>query len=148
MILIMVDIGGAIVWFKYLGLTYMQITSDIFLVLKCSVSSRILEISIATIILINRNSKVQASVFYTINNNTFFKRFMIGTLLFLLFFEVYIMDLILFNNILQNLQGLNSQMFFTIFFVYLVPSVIFTGFYMIIKNCINIIYGENKSNNL
>ena len=59
---------------------------------------------------------------------------MIGTLLFLLFFEVYIMDLILFNNILQNLQGLNSQMFFTIFFVYLVPSVIFTGFYMIIKN--------------
>jgi len=146
--LIMIDIGGAIIWFKYLGLTYIQITSDIFLVLKCSVSSRILEIVIATIILINRNSKIQTSVFYTINNNNFFKRFMIGTLLFLLIFEIYVMDLILFYNILQSLQSLNNQIFFTIFFVYLIPSVIFTGFYMVVKNCINIIYGENKLNNL
>jgi len=147
LILIMLDVGSAVIWFKYLNLTYIEISKNIYLVLLCSLPSRVIETVILIFILINKNSKLQMNLLNYVYRNNFFKRFSTISITLLLMFEIYVMKLIILDNLLQNLP-LDQQIIFVIVFIYLTPSLIVTGFYLLIKCCVNIINDEKRENQI
>lgn len=144
LVLIILDLGNAIIWFKLLKLTYLEISKNFYLVLICSFSSRIIEFMIMTFILVNRNSKFQMNIIYHFYKNKFFKTYLTVLLILLLGFELYIVKLILYNNLLYILSTLIEQIFFVICFTYLIPSLVLTGTYILIKYCVNVIYSEKQ----
>lgn len=139
-ILIILDLSNAFVWFKLLNLTYVEISKDIYLVLLCSLSSRIIEIMILIFILLNRNSKFQINILNSIYKNAFFKKFIAIIMSSLLIFEIYVVKLILFNNLLNIITSLLEQIFFIIFITYFIPALTLTSIYILIKYCITVIY--------
>ena len=140
--LIAIDLLTAPIWFKFLNLTYTQIFQDFHLVLLCSIPSRILELVAIIVILTKKNNTLQKNILYYICRNNFFKRSTIITMIFLLIFESFVLKLIAYNNLLDNLILLTSKIIFVIFFAYLVPAFIIVGLYMfinytiIINNCV------------
>jgi len=147
-ILIMIDISNAFVWFNFLHLTFATISKNIYLVLLCSLSTRVIEFMILIFILVSKNGKFHVNIFNYIYNNSFFKKYVSTTMVLLLIFEIYIVKLILYNDILNTLTTLTEQILFVVCFTYLIPFFILTGVYIIIKFCIALIYDEKQSQNI
>jgi hypothetical protein len=149
--LIVIDLLTAPVWFYLLGLTYNEISSNIYLVLLCSISSRIIEFLIIVYILIHKNSKFQINVLQYVYKNNYFKRISLLTLIGLLVFEMYVLKLISVNNLLNIFDTLTEQIVFIICFTYLAPSFILFTIYLMINysaNVINSVERDQKSNNV
>jgi len=146
--LVAIELLTAPVWFHFLHLTYIEIYKNMYLVLLCSLSSRIIEIPIMIFILISKKNKFQINLLDYVYRSNFLKRFSIIGMTFLLFFEIYIIKLVAYNNLLNILNSLTEQIFLVIFFTYLVPSLILTGFYILVNYFIIIIKSGEQNRNI
>lgn len=137
--LIFVDLLTTPIFLNYLGLTYLEISQNMNLVLLCSIPSRIIEFTAIIIILTKKNIKFQVNIINYISKNNFFRNFCIVTISSLLIFEIYVLRLILFNNILAVFISLVDQIIFVICFTYLVPSLILIGVYLLVSYSISLL---------
>jgi len=130
---------------KLTNRTFEEIKINLYLVLLCSLSSRIIDILIIGYIFIRKNNKFQMNVGDYIFKNTFFMRMIIGIVLGLIVFEIYIVKLILHNNLLNIINTIYEQLFVVIGSTFFIPSLIISIVYSCINYCITIINSEKQT---
>ena len=146
--LMAIDLLTAPVWFYIFNLNYQEISKNIYLVLICSVPSKIIEFVIVIFIITYKQIKIQINILEYICVNIFFKRFVVITMISLLIFEICILKLILFNNLLNIMNTLIGQIVFIICTTYLIPSIVITGLYLIINHCVSLLNSVKQAYNL
>ena len=146
--LIAIDLATAPVLFYFLHLDFQKIYNDIHLLLICSLASRIIEFSIITFILTYKQRKFQVNLLEYIYKNTFFRRFVIITMILLMIFEICILKLAIYNNFLNILKSLTGQIVIVIGFIYLIPSIVIIGLYLIINHCVSLLNSVKQTSNL
>lgn len=134
--LMAIDLLTAPIWFYIFHLNYQEISKNIYLVLTCSIPSRIIEFLIIGLILTYKQRKYQTNLLEYVYKNTFFRRFVINTMVLLLIFEISVLKLILFNNLLSIIHSLIGQILLIICTTYLIPSIVIMGLYLIINHCV------------
>ena len=146
--LIAIDLLTAPVLFYVLHLTFEKIYNNIYLLLICSLASRIIEFSIIVFILTYKQRKFQINLLEYIYRNIFFKRFVIIAMILLLIFETCILKLVIYNNLLSILKSLTGQIIIVIGFTYLIPSIVIIGLYLIINHCVSLLNSVKQTSNL
>jgi len=146
--LIAIDLVTAPVLFYFLHLDFQKIYNDIHLLLICSLASRIIEVSIITFMLTYKQRKFQINLLEYIYKNTFFRRFVTITMILLIIFEICILKLVIYNNFLNILKSLIGQIVIVVGFIYLIPSIVIIGLYLIINHCISLINSVQQIHNL
>jgi len=146
MSLIAIDLATAPIWFYVLHLNYLDISRNMYLVIICSLSSRIIELTIMIFIITYKQRKFQTNLLEYIYKNIFFRRFSLITMITLLIFEISVLKLILFNDLLNIFHSLNGRMIFIICTAYLIPSFVIIGLYLIISYCISLLISVKQNN--
>jgi len=146
--LIAIDLLTAPIWFFIFHLSYQEISKNIYLVLICSLPSKIIEFVIITLILTYKQRKFQSNLLEYVYVNIFLKRFITFTMILLLIFEICVLKLILFNNLLNVINSLIGQIILIICTTYLIPSIVIIGLYLIINNYVSILNSVQQTKNL
>jgi len=128
---------------KLVGKTFEEIQLNIYLVILCTIPSRILNLLIVGYILLKRNNKFQINLADYIFNSKFFSKMTTGVVIGLVLFEVYFVKLLTINNLLNIIDSIYEQLFIVIGGAYLIPGLIISMVYMYTNYCIYI----NNSNN-
>lgn len=146
--MIAIELCTAPILFYFLKLTYIEISKNIYLILLCSLSSRIIELGIMIVILVKKHRKFQINFLDYVYHNNFFRKFSTYTMILLLLFEVYVVKLIAYNNILNAIESLAEQIMFVVCFTYLIPFLILTGVYILINYCITLYNSDQQNHDL
>jgi len=115
---------------------YEEIKLNFYLVIICSLASRIINIVIICYILIKKNDKFQMDLGDYILNNKFFMRSTSGITIGLLLYEIYFVKLIIYNNLLSVIGNIYEQLFIVIGSTFLIPALITTLVYSYINYCV------------
>jgi hypothetical protein len=145
MISVAIEIVTIPIVFKLAGKTYEEIKLNFYLILICSLSSRIIDIVILVYIFINKNNKFQINISDYIFNNRFFMRLTVSSIVGLTIFEAYVIKLVMYNNLLNIVKSIYEQLILVTFFTFLIPSLIIAMVYLCINYCIIIINSEKQS---
>lgn len=143
--LIAIDLLTAPILFYILHSNFEEIYKNIYLVLLCSVPSKIIEFTILTFIITYKQRKCQINLLEYVYRNSFFRRFVIITMILLLIFEISV--LVLFSNLLNSIHGLIGQMTLVICATYLIPSIVIIGLYLMISHCIYLLNCVKQDHN-
>ena len=130
---------------KLVNKTYQNIISDIYLVILCSLPSRIVDIMILTYIFIKKNSKFQINIIDYISKNRFFMKLTMCLAVGLILFEAYVIKLIIWNDLLNIVNTIYEQMFIVIGSTFLIPALIISIVYLCINYCVMIINSEKQT---
>jgi len=131
--------------FKLLNKTYGEIKINLYLVIICSLSSRILDVIILFYVFIRKNSRFQFHINEYIFKNKFFSRLILVSIISLAISEIYFMKLILYNNFLTIISSIYEQLLLIISFTFLMPCLIIAMVYSFINYCVMIINSENQT---
>jgi len=123
---------------KLMDKSYQEILKNFNLVIMCSLASRIIDIVILAYIFIKKNNKIQLSIGDYIFKNKFFMRLTVGLILGLILFEIYVIKLILWNDLLHIVSTIYEQMFIVIGSTFLIPALLITTIYSCINYCVTI----------
>jgi len=145
LVIIAIEIITLPIIFKLVNKTYKEIQVNYYLVIICSLSSRIINLIILFTIFMKKNSKFQISIGNYIFNNKFFTRLLIGVTAGLVVSEAYFVKLILWNNFLNIIPTIYEQLLLVISFTFLVPSLIISIVYSCINYCVMIINSEKQT---
>ena len=69
-------------------------------------------------------------------------------MILLIIFEICILKLVIYNNFLNILKSLIGQIAIVVGFIYLIPSIVIIGLYLIINHCISLINSVQQIHNL
>jgi len=131
--------------FRLLNKTFETISLDFYLILLCSLSSRIIEIIIIIFILIKKNRKFQIKLGDYIFNNKFFMRLIISILIGLIIFEAFFMKYILHNNLLNVFDTIYEQLFVIVCVGFFLPCAIIVAIYSCVNYCVMINNSEKQT---
>lgn len=145
LIAIAIEIITLPIIFKLINKTYLEIKQNYYLVIICSLSSRIVDIVILFCIYLKKNSKFQINIIDYIFNNKFYTRVIIIIIIGLVISEAYFIKLILWNNFLGIIPSIDEQLFSVIGFTFLVPGFIISIIYSFINYCVMIVNSEKQS---
>ena len=145
--LIIIDLVTAPILFYFLHLDYQEIYNNIYLLFICSLASRIIEFAIMIFIFTYKQRKFQMNLLEYIYRNTFFKRFVMITMMLLLILEICILKLVIYNNLLNVPKSLIGQIILMISITYLIPVLVIIGLYLIINYSISLINSCQTNNN-
>jgi hypothetical protein len=129
---------------RLVGKTYDEIKLNFYLILICSLSSRIIDIMILTYIFVNKNNKFQINISDHIFNNKFFIRLFTSLIIGLVIFEIYFIKLLIHNNLLKIVETIYEQFFIVVGCAFIIPGSIIAIVYSCINYCI-IIKSEKQT---
>ena len=130
--------------FKLIDKTFKEIQQNFYLLILCSMSSRIIDLLILYFIFLKRNSKFQLNMGDYILKNKFFNRLLSVLMVSLVITEAYFIKLILYNELLSIIPSIYEQLFLVIGFTFLIPSLIISIVYSCINYCVMIINSEKQ----
>jgi len=146
LIAIAIEIITLPIIFKLVNKTFQEIKVDIYLIIICSLSSRIVDLVILLYIFLKKNSRYQIDIMHYIFNNKIFFKLLMVLVIGLIILEVYFIKLILLNNLLSIIPSIYEQMLLVVSFTFLIPSVIISIFYSCINYCVTVINCEKQNN--
>lgn len=124
--------------------SYQEISKNLYLIIICSISCRIIDLLILAYIFIKKNSKIQINISDYIFKNKFFMYLTLFLSFGLIIFETYILKLILWNNFLTIVNTLYEQMFIVIGSFFLIPGILIMMVYACLNYCLIIINSEKQ----
>ena len=130
---------------KLLNETYQVIKLDFYLVLMCSIPSRVIQILILVFIFVKKNNRFQINILDYLFKNKYFMYLSTSLVLGLLVIESYFIKLIVYNNILENVNSIYEQLFIIIGITFVVPALLIIMVYSSINNIITVINSEKQT---
>jgi len=124
---------------KLVDMKFDIIKLNIYLIILCSLPSRVIDIMILTCIFIKKNNKFQIDIGNYLFNNKFFMRVSEILVLGLVIFEAYFVKLLIFNNLLDIIDTMYEQLFIVVGVTFLIPGFIISIVYLCVNYCVMII---------